>query len=51
MMKKCNFCTQSSPDGKCYWSSQAAREDDCRKAIKVMTEALKNIGENNLKKR
>ena len=49
-MTKCDFCTKSSPNGKCYWSSQSCREDDCKEAIKLMTEALKNIGANNLKR-
>ena len=45
-MTKCDFCTKSSPGGKCYWSMQAAREDDCKKAIEKMVKALKNIGAN-----
>ena len=48
-MKKCDFCTKSSPDGKCFWSSFVAREDDCKKAIKNMVEALK--GSNDDKKK
>lgn len=47
-MKKCDFCTQSTPDGKCYWSMQGARTSDCEKAIKKMVEALK--GANDKKK-
>lgn len=39
-MKKCDFCTMSSPDGKYFWTLQAAREDDCKEAIKRMSEAL-----------
>lgn len=39
-MKKCDFCTKSSPTGKCFWSSNAAREPDCKKAIKKMIESL-----------
>ena len=46
-MTKCDFCIKSSPDGKCYWTIQAYREGDCKKAIKLMVEALKN---NNNKK-
>ncbi len=46
-MTKCDFCTQSSPEGKCYWRSQVSREDDCKKAIKVMTETLKEIPKKN----
>lgn len=30
----------SSPSGKCFWSSQAAREDDCKKAIQQMVKAF-----------
>lgn len=39
-MTKCDFCEKCSPSGKCWWSSQIAAQDDCRKAIKRMTEAL-----------
>lgn len=39
-MTKCDFCTQSSPSGKCYWSMQSLRADDCEKAIKRMVKAL-----------
>ena len=45
-MTKCDFCTKSTPDGKCYWSLQHYRESDCKKAIAMMIEALKNIGIN-----
>lgn len=38
---KCDFCTKSLPNGKCWWNT-IAREDDCEKAIKRMVEALKN---------
>ena len=41
-MTKCDFCTMSTPDGKCFYKSMAARQTDCEKAIKRMTEALKN---------
>lgn len=41
-MTKCDFCTQSMPNGKCFWHSQVAREDDCKKAIEKMIEAFKN---------
>lgn len=44
-MKKCDFCTKSDPSGKCYWSMQGARESDCEKAIKKMTEVLKCTGD------
>ena len=40
-MTKCDFCTKSTPDRKCYWSVQSARENDCKKAIATMVEALK----------
>lgn len=40
-MTKCDFCIQSNPKGECKWSTQASREDDCKKAIKIMTQALK----------
>lgn len=40
-MKKCDFCTQSSPSGKCYWESQRVREEYCEKAIEKMVKFLK----------
>lgn len=40
-MKKCDFCTKSSPGGKCYWSLQSCRESDCEKAISRMQSVLK----------
>lgn len=40
-MTKCDFCTQSTPKGKCHWSTQMARENHCESAIKRMVEALK----------
>lgn len=46
-MKKCDFCEQSSPSGKCHWSLQASREADCKKAIKNM---VKVLGEKSVKK-
>ena len=39
-MKKCDFCTMSSPSGKCYWDLQLDRKEDCQKAIEKMTTAL-----------
>lgn len=38
---KCDFCPMSGPDGKCFWSAQPLREDDCEKAIKLMVKVLK----------
>lgn len=49
IMMKCDFCTKSSPSGKCFYSSQIAREDDCKKAIEQMTKAFKEIGKENKK--
>lgn len=43
-MTKCDFCTKSLPNGKCWWTASIAREDDCEKAIKRMVEALKGVG-------
>lgn len=43
-MTKCDFCTKSDVNGKCFWKSQSARETDCEKAIKKMTKALKEMG-------
>lgn len=40
-MTKCDFCTQSTPKGRCHWSTQIARENHCESAIKRMVEALK----------
>lgn len=42
-MNKCDFCTQSDEKGKCFWNFQSARETDCEKAIKKMTEAIKGM--------
>lgn len=39
-MTKCDFCTKSGPEGKCSWSRQAFREEDCEKAIKLMIRAF-----------
>lgn len=47
-MKKCDFCTKSSPGGKCGWYIPAFREMDCEKAIARMVKAL---GQENRKKR
>lgn len=40
-MKKCDFCTQSSPKGECRWKNAIIREEYCAKAIKNMVAALK----------
>jgi len=42
-MTKCDFCTQSTPDGKCPFVSQDTREDYCKEAIKKMAKAFKGI--------
>lgn len=47
-MTKCDFCTKSKPDGKCFWSTNA-REYDCKKAIEKMTKVLQGI-QNNTKR-
>lgn len=39
-MKKCDFCTQSDENGKCYWSLKSAREEYCKEAIKQMVKAM-----------
>lgn len=39
-MTKCDFCTKSSPTGKCFWSSQIAAQNDCEKAIERMIKVL-----------
>lgn len=39
-MNKCDFCTKSSPRGWFCWACQAARENDCSKAIDKMVRAL-----------
>lgn len=38
-MTKCDFCTKSNKNGKCFWST-SARESDCRRAIELMIKAL-----------
>lgn len=40
-MKKCDFCTQSCPKGKCKFELQSSRENYCKEAIKLMCVALK----------
>ena len=50
-MTKCDFCTRSSPDGKCFWSSFSARQSDCKKAIELMVEVLKGNEKGNEKGR
>lgn len=42
-MTKCDFCTQSAPNGKCFWSSQSMRKNYCEEAIDKMTEAFKSV--------
>lgn len=42
-MTKCDFCTKSSPSGKCWWSSRVAAEADCAEAIRNMVKALSHI--------
>ena len=42
-MIKCNFCTMSDPNGKCYWSMQSFREIDCERAIKKMMKVIRNM--------
>lgn len=44
-MTKCDFCTKSDGNGKCFWSFQSVRESDCEKAIRKMTEAIKGMGD------
>ena len=36
-MEKCNYCTESSPTGKCFWNLQTCRTPYCKEAIKNMT--------------
>jgi len=38
---KCDFCTKSEPNGKCFWSTVSARQFDCEKAINNMVKAFK----------
>lgn len=49
-MTKCDFCTQSSPSGKCFWHSKTAREDYCKEAIKQMVKAFGQEPEKKKKK-
>ena len=42
-MTKCDFCIKSTPDGRCFWTIQVLREDDCKKAIEKMCDALKTV--------
>lgn len=38
---KCDFCTQSKPNGDCYWDNQTMREYYCKTAIKRMMSVIK----------
>lgn len=49
-MTKCDFCTQSSPSGKCPYSLQGTREDYCKEAIKQMVKAFGQDTEKKKKK-
>lgn len=42
-MTKCDFCTKFH-NGKCYWLSTLCAESDCKKAIELMTRALRGVG-------
>lgn len=44
-MKKCDFCTKSSPNGCCFWACQTARENDCSEAIDKMVKVLSGARE------
>lgn len=46
-MTKCDFCTESNENGKCFWSTQFAKRDYCIKAIDKMS---KFLDKNKLKK-
>lgn len=50
-MTKCDFCTKSGPNGKCFWSVQAQRESDCEDAIKRMSKALRGDDDKKKKKK
>ena len=39
-MKKCDFCTQSDEQGKCYYVSRSVKEKYCKEAIKQMIKAM-----------
>ena len=45
-MTKCDFCTESAPNGKCFLSLQTVREDYCEQAIKKMVTVLKGSDNN-----
>lgn len=42
-MEKCNYCTESSPTGKCFWDLQACRTPYCKEAIKNMTKNKRSL--------
>jgi hypothetical protein len=50
-MKKCDFCTQSTPNGKCkkggYLDNSYTRESYCKEAIEKMIKALQKRSDNN----
>lgn len=41
-MTKCDFCTESDSEGKCFLVSRAKRKDYCEEAIRQMVKALGN---------
>lgn len=41
-MTKCDFCTRSDCKGNCTVVIEAFREDYCKKAIRLMIQALGN---------
>lgn len=41
-MNKCDFCEKMKPNGKCFWDLHAARETDCKRAIKKMMKVMKH---------
>ena len=43
-MKKCDFCTASTYNGKCYYADNTLviREPYCKKAITLMSKTLQN---------
>lgn len=49
-MTKCDFCTQSSPSGKCPYGFQTTREYYCKEAIKQMVKAFGKDTEKKKKK-
>lgn len=47
-MTKCDFCTKSNADGKCFFLSATLRKFYCKKAIEQMNLVAENFNNNKI---